>query len=95
MNRFVLSQKGLQKISDLQDKYRFQNHVEIQDPEDVLQFLRDLKQAEYLGLNVDTEDSDWVELAIDKLISDPEEVVDCLVDEIKLLESLPGCGSVR
>lgn len=65
----VLSQKGLEKISELQDKYRFQNTVEIIEPEEVIDFLEDLRHAYYYGLNVDDDDIHWMDETLDVLTS--------------------------
>lgn len=55
------------QIDKLQDKYRFQNTFVIEDDEQALDFLRDLKEAYLLGLVIDKEDLDWIESTIAKL----------------------------
>lgn len=69
MKRVVLSKKGLEKISKLQDKYKFQTTFEIIEPEAVIDFLKDLRQAAFLGLSVEEEDSDWINNTLDVLTS--------------------------
>ena len=57
------------KINNLQDKYRFQNHIVIEDDEEALDFLRNLKGAHKLGLNLDREDLVWIDSTIEMLTS--------------------------
>lgn len=65
----VLSKKGLERISELQDKYRFMDKFEIIEPEEVLEFLRNLKEAEYLGLDIDQADSELIDEMLENLMS--------------------------
>lgn len=65
----VLSPEGLEKISKLQDKYRFQNTFVITEPEEVIDFLTDLHHAYYNGLNVDNDDVNWIDKTLEVLTS--------------------------
>lgn len=65
----VLSSKGLEKISKLQDKYRFQITFEIIEPEEVIDFLTNLHHAYYDGLNIDDDDLDWIDKTLEVLTS--------------------------
>lgn len=65
----VLSSKGLEKISELQDKYRFQNTFVITEPEEVIDFLTSLHHAYYDGLDVDDDDRDWINETLEVLTS--------------------------
>ena len=65
----VLSPEGLQKISDLQDKYRFQNTFVITEPEEVIDFLESLHHAYYDGLDVDHDDMEWIDETLEVLTS--------------------------
>ena len=65
----VLSPEGLQKISELQDKYRFQNTFVITEPEEVIDFLTSLQHAYYYGLNVDDDDLHWLDETLEVLTS--------------------------
>lgn len=65
----VLSSKGLEKISELQDKYRFQNTFVITEPEEVIDFLTSLHHAYYNGLDVDHDDMHWIDEALEVLTS--------------------------
>lgn len=62
-----LSQKGLQKISELQDKYHFMTTFEIVDKEDCIEFLENIHQAKFLGLELEKQDDDFVEEALERL----------------------------
>lgn len=65
----VLSSKGLEKMSELQDKYRFQTTFEITEPEKVIDFLTSLQHAYYYGLDVDDDDLDWIDKTLEVLTS--------------------------
>ena len=64
---YKLSVKGLEKISQLQDKYHFQNRFEIVDTTEAIEFLQGLRKVYYEGLNVNEEDIDWIENTLDVL----------------------------
>lgn len=64
---YKLSVKGLERISQLQDKYRFQNVFEISDTAEAIEFLQGLRKAYYEGLNVDEEDICWIKNALNVL----------------------------
>jgi len=64
---YKLSVKGFEKISQLQDKYRFRNIFEIGDTAEAIEFLQGLRKVYYEGLNVDEEDIDWIENTLDVL----------------------------
>ena len=67
--RAQIDKDKFDKINNLQDKYRFQNTFAIEDDEQALDFLRDLKGAYLLGLVIDKEDLDWIDSTIETLIS--------------------------
>lgn len=54
-----LSVKGMEHLSAISTKYRFQDQFELES-EDVVQFCRDFQQAEQLGLRVDEDDSEFI-----------------------------------
>lgn len=64
----VLSVKGLDKLNDIANKYRFQNVFEIEQHE-VSKFCHDLLRCVYLGLNIDADDKDFIIAVIDALES--------------------------
>lgn len=64
----ILSVKGLEKLNDISNKYRFQNTFEIEQHE-VSNFCHDLLCCVYLGLNIDEDDKVFVIDVIEKLES--------------------------
>ena len=64
----VLSAKGLEKLNDISNKYRFQNTFEIEQ-HDVSNFCHDLLRCVHLGLNIDEDDKVFVIDVIEKLES--------------------------
>lgn len=64
----ILSVKGLEKLNDISNKYRFQNTFEIEQHE-VSNFCHDLLRCVYLGLNIDEDDKVFVIDVIEKLES--------------------------
>jgi hypothetical protein len=65
---YRLTSKGLQRLNEIADKYRFRNIFEITDIDDeVEQFISYFLEAIHLGLNVDEEDKEWIENIQEKL----------------------------
>lgn len=62
----VLNSVGMEKIEKIQDKYRFKNTFELEQ-HDIYDFCHDIKQAYYLGLNIDKEDLDFIDMVLEKL----------------------------
>ena len=62
----VLSIKGLDKLNDIADKYRFQNTFEIEQHE-ASNFCRALLRCVHLGLNIDEDDKAFIIDVIEKL----------------------------
>lgn len=63
-----LTSKGLQRLNEIADKYRFRNIFEITDTDDEAeQFISCFLEAIHLGLNVDKEDREWIENIYEKL----------------------------
>lgn len=62
----VLSVKGLDKLNDIANKYRFQNTFEIEQHE-VSNFCHDLLRCVHLGLNMDKDDKDFIIAVIEAL----------------------------
>ena len=69
MKRYTLTPVGFEKISKLQDKYRYQDTFEILETDEAIEFLEGLRQLYYSGLNIDSDDLDWIEEALDILTS--------------------------
>lgn len=61
-----LNDKGMERISEIQDKYKFMNTFEIEQDE-VYNFCNNIKQAYYLGLCLDDEDLQFIEYVMDKI----------------------------
>jgi hypothetical protein len=62
----VLNSVGMGKIEQIQDKYRFKNNFQLEQ-EDIYDFCHDIKQACHLGLNIDKEDLDFIDMVLDKI----------------------------
>lgn len=62
----VLNSVGMGKIAQIQDKYKFKNTFEIEAHE-VYNFCYDIKQAYYLGLCIDEEDLEFIEMVLEKI----------------------------
>ena len=62
----VLTTVGMQRIAEIQNKYKFQNTFEL-ETHDILGFCQDIKKAYYLGLNLDVEDLEFIEMVLEKL----------------------------
>lgn len=56
MNRIQV----VERINEIADKYKFRNNFEIESQE-VMDFCRGIMQAQYLGLNLDEEDLEFVQ----------------------------------
>ena len=61
-----LNDKGMERISEIQDKYKFMSAFEIEQDE-VYNFCSNIKQAYYLGLCLDDEDLQFIEYVMDKI----------------------------
>ncbi len=62
----ILNSNGMKRITLIQDKYKFKNNFEL-EAHDVYDFCNDIKQAYYLGLCIDEEDLEFIELVLEKL----------------------------
>lgn len=62
----VLNSVGMEKIAQIQDKYKFKNTFEIEAHE-VFDFCNDIKEAYYLGLCIDEEDLEFIEMVLTKM----------------------------
>ena len=62
----ILNSNGMKRITLIQDKYKFKNNLEL-EAHDVYDFCNDIKQAYYLGLCIDEEDLEFIELVLEKL----------------------------
>ena len=61
-----LNDKGIEKLREIQDKYKFMNTFEIEQDE-VYNFCSNIRQAYHLGLCLDDEDLDFIEEVMDKI----------------------------
>lgn len=56
-------QKIVEKINEISSKYRFRDTFEIESQE-VLDFCRSIMQAQYIGLNLDNEDLEFIQAVL-------------------------------
>ena len=61
-----LTNTGMERIGQIQDKYRFRNDFEL-EAHDVYDFCNAIRQAYHLGLCMDEEDLEFIEMVLDKL----------------------------
>lgn len=54
-----LNSKGMQRLNEISDKYRFKSTVEIEQ-EESYDFCNDILEAAYLGLDLEPEDLEWI-----------------------------------
>ena len=62
----ILNSNGMKRIALIQDKYKFKNNFEL-EAHDVYDFCNDIKRAYYLGLCMDKEDLEFVEMVLEKM----------------------------
>lgn len=61
-----LNSVGMERIGQIQDKYRFKNSFEL-EPHDVYDFCNDIMKAYHLGLCIDDEDLEFIEMVLEKI----------------------------
>ena len=62
----VLNTKGMEKLRQIQDKYKFMNAFEL-ERQDVYEFCTRIKDAYHIGLCMEDEDVDFIENVLEKL----------------------------
>jgi hypothetical protein len=62
----VLNSVGMDMIEKIQDKYRFKNTFQLEQ-HDVYDFCHDIIQAYHLGLHIDEEDLEFIQMVLEKL----------------------------
>lgn len=62
----VLNSVGMARIEQIQDKYKFKNNFQL-ETEEVYDFCNDIKKAYCLGLCIDKEDLEFIEMVLEKL----------------------------
>lgn len=61
-----LNSAGMERIGQIQDKYRFKNNFEL-EAHDVYDFCNDIMEAYYIGLCIDDEDLEFIEMVLEKI----------------------------
>ena len=61
-----LNSAGMERIGQIQDKYRFKNNFEL-EAHDVYDFCKDILKAHYIGLCIDDEDLEFIEMVFEKM----------------------------
>lgn len=64
----ILNAKGMERLEQIQDKYKFKDNYRL-ETHDVYDFCNDIRQAYYLGLCIDEEDLEFIEMVLDKISS--------------------------
>lgn len=62
----VLSNSGMTKIERIQEKYKFKNNFQL-EMHDIYDFCGDIKKAYHLGLCIDKEDLEFIDMVLEKL----------------------------
>lgn len=82
MRVWGLSKSGFERIATLQDKYKFKTGFAIEGNDAAREFVEDLRDCYYRGLDLEQDDLDWVEDMFDKLGCEVEDNGDLVVEEI-------------
>ena len=61
-----LNSAGMERIGQIQDKYRFKNNFEL-EAHDVYNFCNDILEAHYIGLCMDEEDLEFIKMVSEKM----------------------------
>lgn len=62
----ILSAIGMERLGQIQDKYRFMNAFELEQ-DDVYEFCTRIRDVYYMGLCMDDEDIEFIEKVLDRL----------------------------
>ena len=64
----ILNPVGMERLGQIQDKYRFMNAFELEQ-DDVYEFCTRIIEAYHIGLCMDDEDIQFIERVLEKLCS--------------------------
>lgn len=62
----VFTNAGRKRIEQIQDKYKFKNNFQL-EAFDIYDFCNDIKKAYYLGLCIDVEDLEFIDMALEQI----------------------------
>ena len=62
----VFTNAGRKRIEQIQDKYKFKNNFQLEAFE-IYDFCHDIKKAYYLGLCIDDEDLEFIDMALKQI----------------------------
>ena len=62
----ILNPVGMERLGQIQDKYRFMNAFELEQG-DVYEFCTRIREAYYIGLCMDDEDIQFIEKVLERL----------------------------
>lgn len=62
----ILNSAGMEKLEQIQDKYKFKNNFQL-EAHDVYNFCNDIMKAYYLGLCIDEEDLEFIEVVLEAM----------------------------
>lgn len=65
----TVSKRVLDRISNLQDKYHYQDTFAVESAEESIDFLEGLLELSCNGLSIEQEDLDWIEETVDEYYS--------------------------
>ena len=61
-----LNEKGMSRLGEIQIKYKFMDSFELED-DDVYEFCCNIKRAYELGLNLDDEDKNFIDMIFNEV----------------------------
>ena len=61
-----LNEKGMNRLGEIQNKYKFMSAFELED-DDVYEFCHNIMRAYELGLNLDDEDKNFIDMIFDEV----------------------------
>ena len=62
----TISKRALDRVSNLQDKYHYQDTFVIESAEESIDFLEGLLELSCNGLSIEQEDLDWINEAVEE-----------------------------
>ena len=64
-----LNEKGMSRLGEIQNKYKFMDSFELED-DDVYEFCCNIMRAYELGLNLDDEDKNFIDMIFNEVFGE-------------------------